>query len=173
MTTVGKVVRRGWALFALPTVLCFAVFFVVPLAMGIYLSFTSFRTVTDAKWVGLKNYVDALSDPEFGAALWRSVLFTIVTTIIINVISFLLAYMFTKAMRGANLFRSVFFMPNLIGGIVLGYLAAAVERRPRAVGPFPDHVGGLWLLGHGHSDVLAADWLYDGHLRCRLPKPAD
>ena len=122
MTTVGKVVRRGWALFALPTVLCFAVFFVVPLAMGIYLSFTSFRTVTDAKWVGLKNYVDALSDPEFGAALWRSVLFTIVTTIIINVISFLLAYMFTKAMRGANLFRSVFFMPNLIGGIVLGYI---------------------------------------------------
>ena len=122
MTTVGKVVRRGWALFALPTVLCFAVFFVVPLAMGIYLSFTSFRTVTDAKWVGLKNYVDALSDPEFGAALWRSVLFTIVTTIIINVVSFLLAYMFTKAMRGANLFRSVFFMPNLIGGIVLGYI---------------------------------------------------
>lgn len=122
MTTVGKVVRRGWALFALPTVLCFAVFFVVPLAMGIYLSFTSFRTVTDAKWVGLKNYVDALSDPEFGAALWRSVLFTIVTTIIVNVVSFLLAYMFTKAMRGANLFRSVFFMPNLIGGIVLGYI---------------------------------------------------
>ena len=120
MTTVGKVVRRGWALFALPTVLCFAVFFVVPLAMGIYLSFTSFRTVTDAKWVGLKNYVDALSDPEFGAA--RSVLFTIVTTIIVNVVSFLLAYMFTKAMRGANLFRSVFFMPNLIGGIVLGYI---------------------------------------------------
>lgn len=102
MTTVGKVVRRGWALFALPTVLCFAVFFVVPLAMGIYLSFTSFRTVTDAKWVGLKNYVDALSDPEFGAALWRSVLFTIVTTIIVNVVSFLLAYMFTKAMRGAD-----------------------------------------------------------------------
>ena len=119
MTTVGKVVRRGWALFALPTALCFAVFFIVPLAMGIYLSFTSFRTVTDAKWVGLKNYVDALSDPEFGAALWRSVLFTIVTTIIVNVVSFLLAYMFTKAMRGANLFRSVFFMPN---GIVLGYI---------------------------------------------------
>ena len=71
---------------------------------------------------GLKNYVDALSDPEFGAALWRSVLFTIVTTIIVNVVSFLLAYMFTKAMRGANLFRSVFFMPNLIGGIVLGYI---------------------------------------------------
>ena len=122
MTTVGKVVRRGWALFALPTVLCFAVFFVVPLAMGIYLSFTSFRTVTDAKWVGLKNYVDALSDPEFGAALWRSVLFTIVTTIVVNVVAFLLAYMFTKAMRGANLFRSVFFMPNLIGGIILGYI---------------------------------------------------
>ena len=122
MTTVGKVVRRGWALFALPTVLCFAVFFVVPLAMGIYLSFTSFRTVTDAKRVGLKNYVDALSDPEFGAALWRSVLFTIVTTIVVNVVAFLLAYMFTKAMRGANLFRSVFFMPNLIGGIILGYI---------------------------------------------------
>ena len=100
MTTVGKVVRRGWALFALPTVLCFAVFFVVPLAMGIYLSFTSFRTVTDAKWVGLKNYVDALSDPEFGAALWRSVLFSIVTTIIINVISSLLGYIWQLLLNG-------------------------------------------------------------------------
>ena len=174
MTTVGKVVRRGWALFALPTVLCFAVFFVVPLAMGIYLSFTSFRTVTDAKWVGLKNYVDALSDPEFGAALWRSVLFTIVTTIIVNVVPFLLAYMFTKAMRGGESvpLGVLHAEPHRRHRAGL-YLAAAVERRPRAVGPFPDHVGGLWLLGHGHSDVLAADWLYDGHLRCRLPKPAD
>ena len=114
--------RRGWAVFALPTVLAFCVGFLGPLVMGVYLSFTNFRTMTDAKWVGLDNYLAAVRDPEFSAALWRTVLFTIVTTIIVNVVSFLLAFAFTKAIRGANLFRSVFFMPNLIGGIILGYI---------------------------------------------------
>ena len=123
---------------------------------------------------GLKNYVDALSDPEFGAALWRSVLFTIVTTIVVNVVAFLLAYMFTKAMRGANLFRSVFFMPNLIGGIVLGYIWQLLLNGVLALWDRSLTTSAVvWLLGHGHSAVLAADWLYDGHLHCRLPKPAD
>ncbi|RSX54326.1 ABC transporter permease [Bifidobacterium goeldii] len=122
ITMTGKAIRRWWALFALPTALAFIVAFIIPLAMGIYLSFTSFRTMTDAKWTGLDNYRQAFSDPEFANALWRTVAFTIVVTVLVNVIAFAVGYMFTKAMKGANLFRSVFFMPNLIGGIILGYI---------------------------------------------------
>lgn len=122
ISMVGKSIRRWWALFALPTCAAFAIGFVAPFIIGIYLSFTDFTTVTDAEWVGFENYAGVFSDPEFLHALWLTVLFTIVTTIIINVAAFFVAYMFTKAMKGANLFRSVFFMPNLIGGIVLGYV---------------------------------------------------
>lgn len=122
MTTVGRVARRGWLVFMMPTTICFVVGFVVPLVMGVWLSFTSFRTVLDAKWVGLSNYIQAIHDTEFSSALWRTVAFTVVTAVVVNIVSFLLAYMFTKRMRGSTIFRSVFFMPNLIGGIVLGYI---------------------------------------------------
>ena len=122
ITMTGRAIRRWWPLFVLPTCFAFALGFVVPLVMGIYLSFTEFTTITDAEFVGLKNYVRAFQDPEFLHALLFTLAFTIVTTILINVAAFFVAYMFTKAMRGAKLFRSVFFMPNLIGGIVLGYI---------------------------------------------------
>lgn len=120
--TVGKAIRKwGW-LFALPTFAAFCIGFIVPFIFGIYLSFMDFTTVTDATPVGLANYKEALSDPEFWRALGTTVLFTIVTTIVINVIGFAIAYMLTKAIKGSTLFRSVFFMPNLIGGIILGYV---------------------------------------------------
>lgn len=90
--------------------------------MGVYLSFCKFTTVTDAEFVGLKNYARALQDKEFLRALGFSTLLTIVTTIVINVVAFFIAYMLTKAIKGSNIFRSVFFMPNLIGGIILGYI---------------------------------------------------
>ena len=122
ITMTGRAIRRWWPLFVLPTCFAFALGFVVPLVMGIYLSFTEFTTITDAEFVGLKNYVRAFQDPDFLHALLFTLAFTIVTTILINVAAFFVAYMFTKAMRGAKLFRSVFFMPNLIGGIVLGYI---------------------------------------------------
>ena len=122
ITMTGRAIRRWWPLFVLPTCFAFALGFVVPLVMGIYLSFTEFTTITDAEFVGLKNYVRAFQDPDFLHALLFTLAFTIVTTILIKVAAFFVAYMFTKAMRGAKLFRSVFFMPNLIGGIVLGYI---------------------------------------------------
>ena len=122
ITMTGRAIRRWWPLFVLPTCFAFALGFVVPLVMGSYLSFTEVTTITDAEFVGLKNYVRAFQDPDFLHALLFTLAFTIVTTILINVASFFVAYMFTKAMRGAKLFRSVFFMPNLIGGIVLGYI---------------------------------------------------
>lgn len=118
----GEAVKRWWALFALPTFIAFIVGFIVPFLMGVYLSFTRFSTVTDSEWVGLKNYSAVFSDPDFVHALWYTVLFTIVTTVIVNIASFAIAYMLTRGIKGSNLFRSVFFMPNLIGGIVLGYI---------------------------------------------------
>lgn len=122
ISMAGKAIRRWWALFALPTFAAFIIGFLVPFIMGVYLSFCEFTTVTDGEWVGLKNYGKALKDKEFLHALGFSTAFTIVTTIVINVIAFTIAYMLTKAIKGSTLFRSVFFMPNLIGGIVLGYI---------------------------------------------------
>ena len=122
ISMAGKAIRKWWALFALPTFAAFIIGFVVPFIMGVYLSFCKFTTVTDAEFVGLKNYTRALQDKEFLHALGFSTLLTIVTTIVINVVAFSIAYMLTKAIKGSNIFRSVFFMPNLIGGIILGYI---------------------------------------------------
>lgn len=122
ISMVGRSVRRWWGLFVLPTLLAFVVGFVVPFVMGVYLSFCRFTTVVDARFVGLGNYAAALSDGEFWHAMVYTVAFTVVTTVVINVCGFAVAYMLTKAIRGANVFRSVFFMPNLIGGIILGYI---------------------------------------------------
>lgn len=109
--------------FVLPTLLAFALFFIVPFLMGIGLSFTKFTTVTNAKWVGFENYVKAFTtDGEFLHALGFTSLFTIVSIITVNIFAFALALALTMGLKGTNLFRSVFFMPNLIGGIVLGYI---------------------------------------------------
>lgn len=114
---------RYYAFFALPTVLAFTAFFIVPFIMGVYLSFTEFTTVTNAKWVGLSNYIKAFSaNADFGNALWFTVKFTVVSVITINILAFALAMLLTKALKGTNIFRTVFFMPNLIGGIILGYI---------------------------------------------------
>ncbi len=118
-----KSLAKYFPIFLLPTLLAFAVFFVIPFLMGIGLSFTDFPTVTDAKWVGLENYVKAFTaDNEFVHALGFTSLFTVVSIITVNVISFALALLLTRGLRGTNVFRSIFFMPNLIGGIVLGYI---------------------------------------------------
>ena len=115
--------KRQFALFVLPTLLAFTVAFIIPFGMGVWLSFTKFTTVTNAKWVGLDNYIRAFSaDNDFLRALGFTALFTAVTIVTVNVCAFLLALLLTRGLRGTNLFRSVFFMPNLIGGIVLGYI---------------------------------------------------
>ena len=105
---VGKSIRKWWALFTLPTLAAFIVGFLAPFAIGVYLSFCEFTTVSDAKFVGFKNYTKIFEDGTFLHSLWFTVAFTIVTTIIINVASFAVAYMLTKAFRGANVFRSIF-----------------------------------------------------------------
>ncbi|MEM1486253.1 sugar ABC transporter permease [Oscillospiraceae bacterium PP1C4] len=117
-----KTLKKYAALFVLPTVIAFSIAFMIPFIMGIYLSFAEFTTVTNARWVGVENYVKAFSNPDFINALWFTVRFTLVSVIAINVIAFGLAMLLTRSIKGTNLFRTVFFMPNLIGGIVLGYI---------------------------------------------------
>lgn len=117
-----KSIRKYFALFALPALLVFAVIFIAPFVMGVYLSFTEFTTVNDAKWVGFENYVKAFESQDFRNALWFTTKFTFVSVVTVNVLAFLLAMLLTRGKRGTNLFRTAFFMPNLIGGIVLGYI---------------------------------------------------
>lgn len=117
-----KAIKRWFPLFTLPTVVAFIISFIAPFIMGIYLSFTKFTTLSNVKWVGVSNYIKAFKDTAFVDALWFTVKFTIVSVITINVIAFLLALLLTKGLKGTNIFRTVFFMPNLIGGIVLGYI---------------------------------------------------
>ena len=120
---MSKTLRKYFAFFALPTFIAFAISFLIPFVMGVYLSFTEFTTVTNTQGVGLANYVKAFTGSrDFLNALWFTVKFTVVSVITINLLSFALAMLLTRAMKGTNLFRTVFFMPNLIGGIVLGYI---------------------------------------------------
>lgn len=120
---MSKTLRKYFAFFALPTFIAFAVSFLIPFVMGVYLSFTEFTTVTNTQWVGLSNYVKAFTGSrDFLNALWFTVKFTVVSVVTINLLAFALAMLLTRAMRGTNLFRTVFFMPNLIGGIMLGYI---------------------------------------------------
>lgn len=113
--------KRFW-LFVLPTLAAFIIAFLIPLVMGLYLSFCDFTTVTNAKFVGLSNYIKAFTNPDFIQALWFTVRFALVAVVTINVCGFGLALMLTKGIKGTNFFRTLFFMPNLIGGIVLGYI---------------------------------------------------
>ena len=118
-----KTLKKYFALFALPGILCFLLAFLVPMLMGIFLSFCEFRNLTDVKWIGIKNYIDAFTiDKNYINALWFTVKFTVVTVISINILAFALALVLTKGLKGTNLFRTIFFMPNLIGGIVLGWI---------------------------------------------------
>jgi raffinose/stachyose/melibiose transport system permease protein len=122
MEIMEKAIKKYFPVFALPTLVAFTIGFIVPFIMGIYLSFCEFTTVTDAKFVGLKNYLRVFSDSTFMHALWFTALFTIVSVLTINVFAFVIAMLLTKGIKGTNFFRTVFFMPNLIGGIVLGYI---------------------------------------------------
>lgn len=108
--------------FVAPTLIAFAFAFIVPFVMGIYLSFCKFKTITDAQFIGIQNYVRIFGDSDFLNALWFTVRFSVLSILTINVLAFLLALALTRKIKGTNLFRTVFFMPNLIGGIVLGYI---------------------------------------------------
>lgn len=117
-----KTIRKWWPIFVLPTLFAFIIGFVVPFGEGLYLSFCKFTTIKKFTWVGFENYLKVFKDAQFWDSLQFTALFTIASTIIINVCAFAIALALTKGIKGTNTFRTVFFMPNLIGGIVLGYI---------------------------------------------------
>ena len=117
-----KATKKWWPLFVLPTFCAFIIGFVIPFGEGLYLSFCKFTTINKATWVGIGNYVKVFQDAQFWNALKFTGSFTVVSTVLINVLAFAIALALTKGIAGTNIFRTVYFMPNLIGGIVLGYI---------------------------------------------------
>lgn len=114
--------KQYFLIFLLPTLLAFIIGFVYPFFQGIYLSFCKFITTSDAEFVGFSNYIEAFQDESFLHSFWFTVAFVIVNVVLINIIAFFVAYALTMGIKGANIFRTVFFVPNLIGGIILGYI---------------------------------------------------
>lgn len=119
---MNKSMKKYFFLFVGPTLIAFFIAFIIPFVMGLYLSFCDFTTVTNATFVGVSNYVTAFTNADFLDALWFTVKFAVVAVITINVCGFGLALLLTQKIKGTNVFRTIFFMPNLIGGIVLGYI---------------------------------------------------
>ena len=119
---IRRPIQRMVWLFLLPTFAAFCIGFLYPFLKGAFLSFCKFKLTSQWKWVGFDNYVKAFSDSSFLHAFWYTALFAFVSVLFINVLAFTVAYFLTKGIKGSNLFRTVFFMPNLIGGIVLGYI---------------------------------------------------
>jgi len=117
-----KAIKKYWPIFVLPTFAAFCIGFIYPFLQGLYLSFCKFITIDNASWNGIKNYLYAFTDETFLHSFFFSAGFTIISTILINVIAFAIALALTRNIKGTNIFRSVYFMPNLIGGIVLGYI---------------------------------------------------
>ncbi len=128
---VNPIKRKVW-LFLIPTFVCFVIGFVWPFASGVYLSFCQFRLIREALfipldrvkdvWVGFSNYARAFGDPSFKQAFIYTAKYAVVSVVVINVLSFFLGYLLTLKIKGSNIFRATFFMPNLIGGIVLSYI---------------------------------------------------
>ena len=117
-----KATKKWWPLFVLPTFCAFVIGFIVPFSEGLYLSFCKFTTINKATWVGIGNYIKVFQDAQFWDSLTFTASFTVVSTVLINVLAFAIALALTKGIVGTNVFRTVYFMPNLIGGIVLGYI---------------------------------------------------
>lgn len=121
-TLIRRPIKKCFWLFLLPTFAAFCIGFLYPFLQGLFLSFCNFITTKNWDWTGIHNYIEAFKDPSFVHAFWYTVLFAVVSLVFINVIAFAIAYALTQGIKGSNLFRTVFFMPNLIGGIVLGYI---------------------------------------------------
>ncbi|MCD7745319.1 MAG: sugar ABC transporter permease [Lachnospiraceae bacterium] len=127
-TTSYKVSQ--FLMFAGPATILFAAVVLLPFVYGLYLTFTSWDGVSKTKpFVGLENYIKAFSDSAYWAALGRTAIYTVIAVVLVNVVAFLLAYLVTSGIKGQNFFRAGFFIPNLIGGIVLGYVWKFVFNR--------------------------------------------
>ncbi|MDR0315364.1 MAG: sugar ABC transporter permease [Treponema sp.] len=156
-----KSLNKYFLFFLGPTLVAFSIAFIVPFIMGVFLSFSHFTTMDDIRWVGFNNYVRAFSNPDFVNALGFSALFTVVSVVIINVAAFALALLLTRGYQGTNAFRTMIFMPNLIGGIVLGYIWQFIINGFLSVFGVTitvDPKYGFWGL------VLLSNWQFIGYM---------
>ena len=156
-----KSMRRYAPLFVLPALVCFTIAFLIPMIAGVTLSFFKFTTVLDGTFVGVENYKLAFINNEFATSLWFNVRFTIISVITINIGAFTLAMLLTRGLRGTNTFRTIFFMPNLIGGIVLGWIWQLIINGfllPKGVTIVTDPKYGFWGL------VVLMNWQNIGYM---------
>ena len=165
-----KALKKHAPIFVLPTFLAFVIGFIIPFAQGFYLSFCKFTTVGNATFVGISNYTAAIKDTSFTSSFKFTVLFAIVSILLINVLAFGLALLLTQKLKGTNIFRTIFFMPNLIGGIVLGYVWKFVFNRAFVSLGKSLSVGALstsWLAttnGAMACLIIVSVWQYAGYM---------
>jgi raffinose/stachyose/melibiose transport system permease protein len=158
---MDKALKKYFLFFVGPTLAAFLIAFVIPFASGVYLSFCQFTTLANAKWVGFSNYAGAFNNPDFMRALGFSAGFTVVSVIITNVAAFALALLLTRGIKGTNTFRTMIFMPNLIGGIVLGYIWQFIINGFLSFFKTTitaDPVYGFWGL------IVLSSWQYIGYM---------
>ena len=124
-----KAISKYWPVFVLPTLIAFIIGFIWPFIWGIFLSFQRFTTVSKTTFVGIQNYISVFQDSTFLHAFGFTAAFTVVSTVLINVCAFAIAIVLTRGIKGTNIFRTVYFMPNLIGGILLGYIWQILDRK--------------------------------------------
>ena len=162
---------KQYIMFAGVTTLIFAAVVIVPFIYGLYLTFTSWDGVSRSKpFVGFANYIATFQDSAFWAALGRTFIYSFVAVILVNVVAFILAYLVTRGVKGQNFFRAGFFVPNLIGGIVLGYVWKFVFNRALVALGESFSIGALstsWLATSGGAMVcliIVAVWQYAGYM---------
>ena len=157
-----KPLKRYFPVFVLPTLIAFSIAFVIPFIMGLYLSFTEFTTVENATFVGFRNYITAFADnSDFLNALGFTVAFALISVVTINIFAFILALLLTRKIIGTNIFRTIFFMPNLIGGIVLGYIWQLIINgvlQPFGYAITSDERFGFWGL------IVLMNWQMIGYV---------
>ena len=157
-----ETLKKYFPIFVLPTLLAFGIAFFVPFLVGTALSFTSFTTITDATWVGLENYSRVFSEREgFVSALLFTIAVAVVSIITVNIIAFAIAWTLTRKLRGTNFFRTVFFMPNLIGGIVLGYTWQSMINAVLA--NYETTISADWCFGYAGLIILM-NWQLIGYM---------
>lgn len=162
---------QQYAMFAGLSTLAFAAVVIIPFLYGIYLTLTSWDGVSKSKpFVGLANYASTFADTDFWAALGRTLIYTVIAVVLVNVVAFLLAYLVTRGVKGQNFFRAGFFTPNLIGGIVLGYVWKFVFNRAFVTLGESLSIGALsttWLAttsGAMLCLIIVSVWQYAGYM---------
>ncbi len=169
--SANKSKAGNFLLFVGPSILTFTCVLVIPFLYGIYLTFTDYSPITrTAEFVGLTNFISVFKDKTFIEQFGKTIMYVIVSTILCNLLAFVLAYVLTKPFKNRNFIRTGFFIPNLIGGIILGYIwkfifSDVLTAVGRSIGSeamstsfLTDPNKALWAM------IIVTVWQYAGYL---------